>query len=95
MTSKSIATDVKITDDSLTVTLSDGRDLSVPISWYPRLSRAKQEDREIWEFNGGGHGIYWSEIDEDISVENLIFGQPSGESASSFSRWKEWYDNKA
>ncbi|MCR4318354.1 MAG: DUF2442 domain-containing protein [Planctomycetes bacterium] len=88
------AVDVKVTDETLTVSLSDGRVVSVPISWYPRLSHALQVHREIWEFNGAGHGVHWPEIDEDISVENLLFGQPSGESSSSLTKWKECYKQK-
>ena len=88
------AVEVRVTDDTLTVTLADGRVVSVPISWYPRLSHALPQHRGIWEFIGGGHGIHWPELDEDISVENLLLGQPSGEGARSFSRWREWYRQK-
>ena len=88
------AVGVQITDDTLSVSLSDGRAVSVPISWYPRLSHALPKHRALWEFNGEGHGIHWPELDEDISVENLLQGQPSGESARSFSRWKDWYQQK-
>src|SRR5262245_20219753 len=88
------AVDVQITDEALTVSLSDGREVTVPISWYPRLSHALPRHRAVWEFVGGGHGIHWPELDEDISVANLLFGQPSGEGARSFSRWKEWYHQK-
>jgi len=63
----------------------------VPLSWYPRLSHATPEDRSRWERLGGGQGIHWPHVDEDISVENLLFGQPSGESAASFARWKQKY----
>jgi len=85
------ARSVEITDDTLSVTLEDGRIVSVPISWFPRLSHADSEDRLIWEFIGRGHGIHWPRLDEDISVSNLLLGQPSGEGSKSFSRWKEWY----
>jgi hypothetical protein len=87
------ASSVEISEDTLKVTLDDGRSVSVPISWYPRLSHAKPEDRLVWEFIGKGHGIHWPKLDEDISVQNLLFGQPSGEGSSSFLRWKEWYKN--
>ena len=88
------AVGVEITDDTLTISLVDGRVVSVPISWYPRLSNARPEDRAKWEFIGGGHGIHWPELDEDISVENVLLGQPSGEGARSFAKWKQWYQEK-
>ena len=85
---------VEVTDENLSVSLDDGRVVSVPISWYPRLSNATPEHRAIWRFVGRGHGIHWPELDEDISVENILLGQPSGEGAGSFSRWKKWYQQK-
>lgn len=88
------AVSVEINDEALTIRLSDGRVVSVPISWYPRLSNALPEHRLIWEFIGDGHGIHWPELDEDISVENVLLGQPSGEGARSFAKWKEWYQKK-
>ena len=93
--SNKVAVGVQITDDALSVSLADGREVSVPISWYPRLSHALPKHREVWEFIGGGHGIHWPELDEDISVENLLLGQASGEGARSFARWKEWYEQKS
>lgn len=89
-----VAVHVQISEDNMHVSLSDGRVVSVPISWYPRLSQALPQHRELWEFIGGGHGIHWPELDEDISIENILLGQPSGESASSFQKWKEWYQQK-
>lgn len=86
--------DVGVTDESLCVSLSDGRTVTVPISWYPRLSHASPLHRGKWELIGHGHGIHWPELDEDISVENILFGQPSGEGPRSFARWKEWYREK-
>jgi len=88
------AVGLEITDDILKISLDDGRVVSVPISWYPRLSNALPEHRGVWEFIGGGHGIHWPELDEDISVENVLLGQPSGESARSFAKWKQWYQQK-
>jgi len=58
------------------------------------LPHARPEDRAKWELIGQGHGIHWPELDEDIRVENILFGQPSGEAARSFARWKSWYQNK-
>ena len=94
LTSSPTATGLEVTDEVLSVSLSDGREITVPIAWYPRLSHALAEHRAIWQLVGGGHGIHWPELDEDISVENLLFGQPSGEGARSFSRWSEWYQRK-
>ena len=81
------AEDVSVTDDTLSVDLSDGRTISVPIAWYPRLSYATPEERNNWRLIGGGHGIHWNNIDEDISVEGLLAGKPSGESQRSIKRW--------
>jgi len=76
-----------ITDNALTVDLSDGRTLSVPLAWYPRLQHGSTEERNDYRFIAGGNGIHWNQLDEDISVKNLILGQPSGESQKSFQRW--------
>ena len=78
---------VTVTDDTLSTDLSDGRTISVPLAWYPRLLHGSLEERNDWRFVGGGSGIHWSQLDEDISVRNLIIGQPSGESQKSFQRW--------
>jgi Protein of unknown function (DUF2442) len=63
----------------LSVRFCDGRTITVPLWWYPRLERATQEQRDKWESCGGGYGIHWEEIDEDISAENLLKGQPAPE----------------
>ena len=81
------AENVLITEDTLNVDLSDGRTISVPLNWFPRLLHATQKQRDNWRLIGRGHGIHWDDIDEDISVEGLIAGQPSGESQSSFKKW--------
>jgi hypothetical protein len=78
---------VTVTDDTLSVDLSDGRSLSVPLGWFPRLLHATTAERNAWRLIGKGEGIHWEEIDEDISVEGLLAGRPSGESQSSFGRW--------
>ncbi|MCI0551360.1 MAG: DUF2442 domain-containing protein [Anaerolineae bacterium] len=80
---------VTVTEDSLTVDLSDGRTLSVPLTWFPRLMHGTPEERNNWRLIGDGEGIHWQDIDEDISVENLILGKPSGESQKSFKNWLE------
>ena len=74
------AVDVKSTDDSLIVDLNDGRMITVPLAWYPRLMQATPQERSHWRLIGKGQGIYWEELDEDISVENLLTGRSSGES---------------
>jgi Protein of unknown function (DUF2442) len=66
------AVDVAVTDDRLTVTLADGRELAVPLSWFPRLSEATEAQRRNWRFIGRGQGIHWPEVDEDISVASLL-----------------------
>ena len=81
--------DVKITEENLTVDLEDGRIISVPIAWYPRLWHGSQQEREHWRLIGGGVGIHWPELDEDISVEGIIMGRRSGESQRSLKRWLE------
>jgi hypothetical protein len=81
------AVNVHVTDDSLSVDLSDGRTISVPLGWYPRLEHATAEEKEKWRLIGNGHGIHWEDIDEDISVEGLIFGKASGESQISLKKW--------
>lgn len=81
--------DVTVTDDTLSVDLSDGRTISVPTAWYPRLLHATPQERRNWRLIGRGHGIHWEAIDEDISVENLLAGKASGESQGSFKKWLE------
>jgi hypothetical protein len=70
---------VKVTADTLTVSLKDGRVISVPISWYPRLAKAKPSARKNWRISGGGYGIHWPDLDEDLSTEGLLRGAPSAE----------------
>ena len=81
------ANHVTVTDDSIVVDLIDGRSISVPITWYPRLLNGTTEERNKWRLIGNGEGIHWSELDEDISVESLLAGHPSGESQASLKRW--------
>ncbi len=68
---------VQITDDTLTVCLMDGRTISVPLVWYPRLLGATAAQRQRWEIAGGGYGIHWPDIDEDLSTEGLLRGAPA------------------
>jgi hypothetical protein len=78
---------VTVTEDTLSVDLSDGRTISVPLSWFPRLLHASRDERNAWRLIGRGQGIHWEDIDEDVSVEGLLAGKQSGESRSSFRRW--------
>ena len=78
---------VRITDDTLRVELSDGRTISVPLVWFPRLLHATKQERKNWRLIGRGQGVHWEDIDEDISVENLIAGRPSNESQTSLKKW--------
>jgi hypothetical protein len=66
------AIDVTVTDERLIVTLADGRELSAPLAWFPRLSDATAEQRGKWRLIGRGHGIHWPELDEDVSVASLL-----------------------
>jgi hypothetical protein len=88
------AQDVKVTDDTLSVDLTDGRTISAPILWYPRLAYGTPEERNHWELNGDGIGIHWPDLDEDISVENLLKGQASSESQQSLKRWLDQRNEK-
>jgi hypothetical protein len=81
------AVGLTLTDDTLSVDLSDGRTLSVPLAWYPRLLHATPNERLDWRLVGKGEGIHWPAVDEDISVEGLIAGRPSSESDQSLRRW--------
>ncbi len=81
------AVHVAVTDDTLAVDLEDGRSISVPIVWYPRLTHGTPEERANFQISGGGYGIHWPELDEDIGVEGLLLGKRSTESPSSFERW--------
>ncbi|HUW29062.1 MAG TPA: DUF2442 domain-containing protein [Sulfuriferula sp.] len=80
---------VSTSEDTLAVDLDDGRSLSVPLAWYPRLLHATPGERAAWRIMGRGYGLHWDALDEDISVENLLAGHRSGESQHSFERWLE------
>ena len=68
---------VSVDDDRLTVDLMDGRTIAVPLAWYPRLFNATPEQRQRWEIAGGGHGIHWPDVDEDLSTNGLLRGAPA------------------
>ena len=78
---------IAVSEDTLTAELADGRTISVPLAWYPRLVHATHEERNNWRLIGGGQGIHWPDLDEDLSVEGLLAGRPSGESQRSFKCW--------
>jgi hypothetical protein len=81
------AQDVRVTSDTLSVDVSDGRSISVPLAWLPRLVHGNDQERSKWRFIGQGQGIHWDDLDEDISVAGLLAGKTSGESQASFSKW--------
>jgi hypothetical protein len=83
------AVSVEIIEEAITVELSDARSISVPLAWYPRLLHGSSRERQNCRFIGDGQGIHWDDLDEDISVENLLAGRCSGESNASFKRWLE------
>ena len=87
LTAEAKAQTVAVTDDTLSVDLSDGRTISVPLAWYPRLLHWGPGERRNRRFIGDREGIHRPDLDEDISVANLLAGRPSGESQSSFKRW--------
>ena len=78
---------VQVTVDTLAVDLADGRSISVPLAWYPRLAHGTPAERTNWRLIGRGEGVHWPDLDEDISVENLLSGARSGESHRSLKQW--------
>jgi len=82
-----LATGVAVSEDTLSVELADGRTIAAPLAWYPRLSHATAQERNSWRLIANGRGIHWPALDEDISVDNLLAGQPSSESQSSLKNW--------
>ena len=77
----------EVYDESLTVDLADGRTVSVPVAWYPRILHGTINERNNWRLIGSGEGVHWPDLDEDLSLENILAGQPSGESQRSLKRW--------
>jgi hypothetical protein len=94
MTTPRVATEtaaaehVRVTDRALVVELRDGRVVSVPLAWYPRLAEGSPRERRRWELLGPGIGIHWPDLDEDISIDGLLLGLPSGESPASLESWR-------
>lgn len=84
---RALATEVKVTRNELRVVLDDGRTIAAPLTWYPRLLNGTTEERAKWRLIGRGSGVHWEALDEDISVEGLLAGLPSGESQDSLKKW--------
>lgn len=81
------ARSVTLNDEALTVDLADGRTITVPLAWFPRLAHGTAAERANWRLIGGGEGVHWPDLDEDISVESLLAGRQSGETQESLRRW--------
>jgi hypothetical protein len=81
------AQNARVTENTLSVDLSDGRTISVPLEWFPRLVYATPKERSNWRLIGRGDGIHWLDIDEDVSVEGLLAGRASGENRTSLKKW--------
>ena len=81
------ATSLVVTGEALTAKLTDGRVISVPLAWYPRLVHATQEERDNWELFGDGLYMHWPDLDEDLSVEGFLAGWPSRENQWSLNQW--------
>jgi hypothetical protein len=82
-----VAQSVTASDEALIVDLADGRTITVPLAWFPRLAHGTPAERANWRFIGRGAGIHWPDLDEDISVESLLAGRRSGETQASLRRW--------
>ena len=82
------ATSVHVSATHLHVLLSDDRELSVPLDWYPRLKEGTREERSVHELTCGGTGIHWPLLDEELSIEGLMAGRRSMESEASLQRWR-------
>ncbi len=82
-----LATALNLIGDRFSVELADGRSLSVPLAWYPRLMQATEAERAHWRLLGGGYAIEWPDLDEHIGIASLLAGHRSGESVASLNRW--------
>ena len=82
-----LATRLSFSEDSFTVYLNDGRHIAIPLAWYPRLLAGTKRERENYELIGGGEGVHWPKLDEDILVDGLLSGRPSQENQSSLKKW--------
>jgi hypothetical protein len=84
---EAMAQGLSVSDDALVVDLADGRTITAPLAWFPRLASGTPAERANWRLIGGGEGIHWPDLDEDISVESLLAGRRSGETQESLRRW--------
>src|SRR5258708_40218654 len=84
-----VAQTISISEDALVVDLADGRTITVPFPWFPRLAHGTPVERANWRLIGNGEGIHWPDLDEDISVASLLAGRRSGETQDSLRRWLE------
>jgi len=84
---QALAQSVSVSEEALVVDLADGRTITVPLAWFPRLAHGTPAERAKWRLIGGGEGIHWPDLDEDISVESLLAGRRSGETQDSLRRW--------
>jgi hypothetical protein len=92
---EAVAERVTLSKNTLELELADGRTVSAPLAWYPRLLHSTPKERANWRLIGGGEGVHWPDLDEDISVENILRGHPSGESQRSFKKWLEARQNRS
>jgi len=81
--------EAEVNEAEVTVHLEDGRSVTTPLEWYPRLAFATSEERQTYEITGRGRGLHWPMLDEDLSVEGMLSGTPSAEGAQSLKGWKE------
>jgi hypothetical protein len=84
---EALARSVTVSDEALSADLTDGRTIAVPLAWFPRLFHGTPAQRANWRLIGGGAGIHWPDLDEDISAEGLLAGRQSGETQASLRRW--------
>jgi hypothetical protein len=84
---EALAQSIRVNDAALTVDLVDGRTIMAPLAWFPRLTHGTPDERAHWRLIGGGEGMHWPDLDEDISVESLLAGRRSGETQESLRRW--------
>jgi hypothetical protein len=87
MSTPPLAASAQVSDETLVVDLLDGRTVSVPLTWYPRLLHGTREERNNWRLIGRGEGIHWPDLDEDIRVEALLLGHNSAETQASLKSW--------
>ena len=89
-----LAQGVSVSDDALTAELADGRTITVPLAWFPRLACGASRERANWRLIAAGEGIHWMDLDEDISVQSLLAGRTSGETQESLRRWLQQRESR-